>query len=48
LRRERGKWREGDLCEPARRGIIKLATDLPRERIGDFKIWVISTRRAEK
>jgi len=37
-----------DLCSPARRGIIKLATDPPREELGDFKIWVISTRRAEK
>jgi hypothetical protein len=45
---ERGKWREGDLCEPARHGIIKLATDPPRERLGDFEIWAISARKTEK
>jgi len=44
----RGAGERPDLCSPARRGIIKLATDPPREEIGDFKIWVISTRRAEK
>jgi len=45
---KKGRGRERDLRDPARRGIIRLVTDPPREGIGGFKIWVISTRRAEK
>jgi hypothetical protein len=44
----RGSVGEGDLCSPGRRGIIKLATDPPREEFEDSMIWVIYTRRAEK